>query len=113
MYLFTFNLHIQQTFLPVFPCGRQGFISQGSDEEGRCRACLQRVGFGDRDKDIGRVQSGDTEEVKEGCSVGTLRKETERALPGSRGADDAGKLQAAEKWHRAVREERRGREERA
>lgn len=45
-------------------------------KKGGCWACFERVEFGDREKGTGRVQCGDTEEMKEGCSLGTQRKKT-------------------------------------
>lgn len=55
------------------------------------------MGFGGRDKDIGRVQCGDT--GNEGrMQFGDIEEEnTDRVLSGGRGGANAGKMQDADK----------------
>lgn len=65
MYLFTFNLHIQQTLLAVFPCGRQCSSSQVLGKKGDAEPVLRGWGLGTETR------------VQEGCSLGTQRKEAE------------------------------------
>lgn len=118
MYLFIFKLHIQQTSLAVFPCGRQCSTSQVLMKKGGMLSLFweggvwgQRKGYrkgavwGHRGNE-GRVKSGDTEEENMG-----------RVWSGSRGKASAGKVQSAggrgesnTVLREARREERRGSE---